>query len=598
MPIDPITTLALSIQSSKGTYALLLGSGVSRSAAIPTGWEVVIHLIEKLAVAQNEVASPSAERWFKSKYDHEPNYSSLLDSLTSTSAERKQLLRSYFEPSDEDIQQGLKVPTPGHKAIAELVRLGFIRVIVTTNFDKLIERALQDANVEPIVISTTDAINGAPPLIHSRCTVVKLHGDYMDDRLKNTPQELNSYDEPLQGLLDKILDEFGLIVCGWSAEYDTALRAAIESSRSRRYPFYWATRGKPSDLADRLIAFRQGRSVQIASADEFFTKLKDSVVALDTFQNTDPLSQKVAVARVKKYISSQDTQIDFRDLIHNETERVVEVAFGSTFQTTVRTAEDLNKRLADYEDCCGTLLSMIAAAAYWCGPEHQIVVLKCIGRLIDAPQLQSESPDVPRYPALLALYIAGVSAIAGEKYELFALLLQYPVRLERTSTPSWLVSSLTQYAVLDHDQQKHLPDGTKYTPLSMRLERQLRPFLVDYLPGVLEGERAFDLFEYLVGLMYAYYKQDWLASKTNDNSPSRLRRWSGPIGCFAWRRGRGSQWTSLKSNNEALPDILEPFLNAFFPGDSNQLERSRFLEAMRGFDEFLSQATIYWSVYG
>ncbi len=35
--VDPASSLALSITTSPGTYALLLGSGVSRAAGIPTG---------------------------------------------------------------------------------------------------------------------------------------------------------------------------------------------------------------------------------------------------------------------------------------------------------------------------------------------------------------------------------------------------------------------------------------------------------------------------------------------------------------------------------------------------------------------------------
>ena len=46
--IDPILSLSFGMHSIKGAYALLLGSGVSRSAGIPTGWEVVLDLIRKL----------------------------------------------------------------------------------------------------------------------------------------------------------------------------------------------------------------------------------------------------------------------------------------------------------------------------------------------------------------------------------------------------------------------------------------------------------------------------------------------------------------------------------------------------------------------
>ena len=47
--IDPINSLAFSIQANRGVYAVMLGSGVSRSAKIPTGWEVTLDLVRKLA---------------------------------------------------------------------------------------------------------------------------------------------------------------------------------------------------------------------------------------------------------------------------------------------------------------------------------------------------------------------------------------------------------------------------------------------------------------------------------------------------------------------------------------------------------------------
>ena len=93
---------------------------------------------------------------------------------------------------------------------------GFVRAILTTNFDRLTENALREAGVEPAVIRSEDDLSGAVPLIHSRCYVVKVHGDYLDTRIKNTDEELASYSPAMNNLLDRILDEHGLIVCGWS----------------------------------------------------------------------------------------------------------------------------------------------------------------------------------------------------------------------------------------------------------------------------------------------------------------------------------------------------------------------------------------------
>ena len=148
MMLDPILRLALAIHSSKGVYALLLGSGVSRSSAIPTGWEVVLDLIRKLAALKGQPSDPDPEAWYKALTGSDPDYSDILDQVTSSSAERRQLLRSYFEPSEEDREQGRKSPSPAHRAIARLVAKGYIHVIVTTNFDRLMEQALVDAGVQ------------------------------------------------------------------------------------------------------------------------------------------------------------------------------------------------------------------------------------------------------------------------------------------------------------------------------------------------------------------------------------------------------------------------------------------------------------------
>lgn len=242
--IDPIISLAFSVHSNQGVYALLLGSGVSRAAGIPTGWEVVLDLIRKLAHLRSEDCEPDPAAWYRNQYQEEPDYSKLLDTLAKSPSERSQLLKGYFEPTEEEREQGLKVPTAAHKAIAELVASGYIRVILTTNFDRLLEKALEAVGINPTVISTADAVDGAMPLTHTKCSIIKMHGDYLDTRIKNTPTELEQYDERLNRLLDRVFDEFGLIVCGWSGEWDTALRAAIERCPSRRFTTYWAARKK------------------------------------------------------------------------------------------------------------------------------------------------------------------------------------------------------------------------------------------------------------------------------------------------------------------------------------------------------------------
>lgn len=134
--LDPLVTLSFSLYSNKGVYALLLGSGISRSSGIPTGWEVTLDLIRKLATFEGEDCEPDPATWFTAKFGTPPEYSRLLDAITKTPTERQQLLRSYFESTPEEQEDGLKTPSTAHKAIAQLAHSGHLRIILTTNFDR------------------------------------------------------------------------------------------------------------------------------------------------------------------------------------------------------------------------------------------------------------------------------------------------------------------------------------------------------------------------------------------------------------------------------------------------------------------------------
>ena len=67
MKIEKLTTLAFSMYSNKGAYALLLGSGISRSAQIPSGWEVEENLIQKLGASQGITENRDWHQWYKEK---------------------------------------------------------------------------------------------------------------------------------------------------------------------------------------------------------------------------------------------------------------------------------------------------------------------------------------------------------------------------------------------------------------------------------------------------------------------------------------------------------------------------------------------------
>jgi len=318
---DIIIKLAFTMYSSQGVYALLLGSGISRDAGIPTGWEITLDLIRKISAT--EKANPkNFEKWYQERYNESPNYTKLLKRLTITPADRANLLRSYFEPTTEEKEENLKVPTSAHKCIAILVKYGYVRIILTTNFDRLLEKALSEEGITPTVISTEDEIKGAMPFVHDNCTIIKLHGDHKDIRIKNTPEELAKYPKKVDKYLDRALDEFGLIICGWSAKYDIALRDSLYRRKNRRFSTYWTVKGKLCEKAKQLSNHLKAEQIPIESANKFFTQLLEKVEALKDIKKPHPLTLPLAIATTKKYLPEDKYRIKLYDFVSEEVQRI------------------------------------------------------------------------------------------------------------------------------------------------------------------------------------------------------------------------------------------------------------------------------------
>lgn len=528
--VEPILSLAIALQSDPGVYALLLGSGLSRSAGIPTGWEIVLDLIRKLARLTGEDCEPRPEEWYRTKFGEAPDYSKLLDGIAKSPAERQQLLRGYFEPNEEEREQGLKEPTPAHRAIADLVSRGYVRVILTTNFDRLLEKALDEVSVNPTVISSADHARGTRPMAHTKCTIIKIHGDYLDTRIKNTPDELAEYDETLNGLLDRVFDEYGLVVAGWSALWDTALRAAIERCPNHRFTTFWAARGKVEDGARGLIERRRAVLVNIEGADSFFQSLSEKVTSLEQISGPHPLSAQVAAATLKRYLSEDRHRIRARDLVVEETKRLHAELSPERFPVDVAkpSQDDLILRMKQYEALTETLLSLFIAGGYWGEPQHEPIWTDCVGLIADHDRVRSGIQgylNLREYPALLLIYGGGMAAIAANKYGNLAALLVRPggenPSLQREEPLAFLLNA---DVIISRDAAQNIlaPGKRNYTPTSDYLATVLRDPLRNLLPRDAQFDNCFDRLEYLWTLTHVDLRSQFKTSS----------RWV--IGRFLW----------------------------------------------------------------
>ena len=556
--IDPINSLAFSMQANKGIYAILLGSGVSRAAQIPTGWEITLDLIRKLADLEGDNCEPAPEDWFIKTKGKSPSYSELLNAVAKTPAERQQLLRTYWEPTEQEREEGVKAPTKAHRAVADLVKQGYIKVILTTNFDRLLEIALQDVGIQATILSTPDNIVGALPLVHTACTVVKIHGDYMDTRIKNTPEELEEYPEIFNNLLDRIFDEYGLIIAGWSADWDDALRAAITRTPSRRFATYWASKGSPSTVATDLITRRGATLIEISDADSFFESVNLKVKGLEEFSQPHPLSTAAAVATIKRYLSEPKYRIQLDDLVSRETENVFNVTREKPFNMTAPIdGENILTRLQSYERPCHTLLLMAFHAGQWSEDAQIKPWINALTKLVNKPHHQGFSLwlNLQRYPSLLLLFAFGLGAVEKERWGLLNSIFN-SVIVRENREDKCVVQILPPWILLVHEMNsiKLLP-GRKdqYTPLQNHLEVFLGQLLGQHFTSADAFQITFDKFEVLTALSFAC------------NIPEDKHYWT-VLGAYGWRNDNRQRIISeIRTSLQTLDDN-SPFVSSGIVG--------------------------------
>lgn len=555
--MDDVLNLAFLIHKNPGVYALLLGSGVSRSAGILTGWEITQDLKSKIESLSGEEVPENI------------GYDELLNALAKTESERNSIIKSYFERDEEELKQDAKVkmPTEAHKAIARLVRDGYIKVILTTNFDRLIEMALEEEGIIPDVVSSDDMFSGAVPLRHSKITVIKLHGDYRDIRTLNTPQELSEYSAIKAKYLDMIFDEYGLIACGWSARWDTALRDAIYRCPSRRYNTFWVDAYKVSQEATDLINHRRGELIT-RNSDDFFVDLHSKVDALSKLKREHPLSVATAIDRVKKLLPYSHSQIELEDFIRSQAEKSYQEFTNLKFEDR---AFSTPQEVAEfYKACLIRILSIteiplnIFMNICWYASEEQVSLMADIFRL----WTKSGNPfdDYYRWqkmPSLLVMYVCGLSALNRSNWVYLWMVLQ-GLSLKDPRVPNripvlYLINKHTafDYAVYDRT--------FRADPITRFLKEQLRPMFKSYIPDDLEFSQLFDLLEMVMALLAINHPDygGWISH----NAGSRDYLYGGDwehITRF-WNDGgrQGEKWGFMRLFFGENPELLKSALRKY-----------------------------------
>lgn len=242
--------------------AWLFGAGASAAAGVPTAyqaiwdWKARIYATEKnIRLSALDLADPLVLDRIQRHFDlgqgnpareAEEEYSFYFERAYPRAEDR----RTYLDQLTDDAKPGF-----GHLGLGALMSLNKVGVIWTTNFDRLIEDAA--ASVLGTTRRLTTATIGDPSIAIEALRderfplLVKLHGDFQSERLKNTRQELQDQDATLREALRRAATRYGLAVVGYSgrdASVMEAIHAGLDELGAFAAGLYWFARGTDTPL--------------------------------------------------------------------------------------------------------------------------------------------------------------------------------------------------------------------------------------------------------------------------------------------------------------------------------------------------------------
>jgi NAD-dependent SIR2 family protein deacetylase len=250
-------------------FALLLGAGCSCSSGVKSAKDMIIELRYKLY--ENLKIEKGYEEWLKENdwYNDEKEYQILFEKVYDERAQR----RIYVE---ECI--GSATPSWGYIYLANLIGNNYFNVIFTTNFDDLINEAcFMYAGYKPIICAHDSSISDVR-VTSARSKIIKLHGDFLYDNIKNTLKETETLETNTKEKLIQFGREYGLIVIGYGGNDDSImdiLNMMIKSKDFFPHGVYWCIR-KNDKINKKVLNFLQKDRtylIEIEGFDEFMAEL-------------------------------------------------------------------------------------------------------------------------------------------------------------------------------------------------------------------------------------------------------------------------------------------------------------------------------------
>jgi NAD-dependent SIR2 family protein deacetylase len=270
----PVRVFARGFALRAKQTAWLLGAGASADAGVPTAGQLIDELLAVLYCSETGIRRADLareSRWqqrVRGFYDGRHGLPPMADTAFYSAIFEKVYKDRDARARFVSDQLSGRRPHPGQHMLAALVAAGLAPVLITTNFDTLLEDAIRPAlDSDPGARLTVLDPESSTRAAHSIATdarplLMKIHGDLGAVTVKNTTAELASQDELLRAATLSLLGRYGLLVAGYSGR-DPAVMAMLRDVLAQPTPYTagltWVRRPEDKlapEVSDLLAAAR------------------------------------------------------------------------------------------------------------------------------------------------------------------------------------------------------------------------------------------------------------------------------------------------------------------------------------------------------
>ena len=267
-------------QNPSARFSFFLGAGASVQSGIATAGEMMADFSRRIIQEQcpegctdpkKQQAWLTDQPWHKEASGNGTLYSALFEMY-----EQKERGRQLYI---EQMIEGRK-PSFGYVVLANLMARKYVNTVVTTNFDDLIYNACATfTDIRPAVYAYGGMLSDLR-ITNARPKILKLHGDYLYSKLKNSSTELAEQDPNMSRHVSILLNEYGLVVVGYSG-CDKSIMDLLRKMPPNNDLYWCGKAGTPIPESVRTLLLDVGGVyVEIENFDQMMNEIR-SVVGFD-----------------------------------------------------------------------------------------------------------------------------------------------------------------------------------------------------------------------------------------------------------------------------------------------------------------------------